>query len=103
MRLFSSDLVRNFSIGFVLGPLLVGGVAALAGGTEGWRWAFVVLAIPPVIVGLASITLKEPQRGQFDQESVLGGTLDREEQVEAHVIVLPQGRVREERAVELSL
>ncbi len=70
-------------IGQLLGPLLVGGVAALAGGTEGWRWAFVVLAIPPVIVGLASITLKEPQRGQFDQQSVLGGTLDRQEQEEA--------------------
>ncbi len=70
-------------IGQLLGPLLVGGVAALAGGTEGWRWAFVVLAIPPVIVGLASISLKEPQRGQFDQESVLGGTLDRQEQEEA--------------------
>jgi ABC-type branched-subunit amino acid transport system ATPase component/sugar phosphate permease len=70
-------------IGQLLGPLLVGGVAAWAGGTEGWRWAFVVLAIPPVIVGLASISLKEPQRGKFDQESVLGHTLDRKEQEEA--------------------
>ncbi len=63
-------------IGQLLGPLLVGGVAAWAGGVEGWRWAFVALAIPPVVVGLASIGLKEPKRGQFDQQSVLGRTID---------------------------
>lgn len=63
-------------LGQLLGPLLVGGVAAYAGGTEGWRWAFVVLAIPPLIVGLASIRLREPVRGKYDREAVFGITGD---------------------------
>ena len=29
-----------------LSPLLVGGIAALAGGGAGWRWAYLALAIP---------------------------------------------------------
>ncbi len=29
-----------------LSPVLVGGIAALAGGSAGWRWAFLLLAIP---------------------------------------------------------
>ncbi len=63
-------------LGQLMGPLIVGGVAAWAGGTEGWRWAFLVLSIPPVIVGIAAITLKEPRRGQADQEAIFGRTLD---------------------------
>ncbi len=34
MRLFSSDLFRNFSIGFVLGALLVAGANAQSWGGE---------------------------------------------------------------------
>lgn len=34
MRLFSSDLVRNFSIGFVLGALLVAGANATSFGDQ---------------------------------------------------------------------
>ncbi len=64
-------------LGQLLGPLIVGGTAAAVGGTEGWRWAFFILAIPPVLVGLASITLKEPKRGQFDQQAIFGdGDID---------------------------
>jgi ABC-type branched-subunit amino acid transport system ATPase component/predicted MFS family arabinose efflux permease len=76
-RIFAFEAVGR-PLGQLLGPLLVGGVAAFAGGTEGWRWAFFVLAIPPVIVGLASFRLEEPGRGQYDQEAVLGRTLDRD-------------------------
>lgn len=66
-------------LGQLLGPLIVGGTAAAVGGTEGWRWAFFILAIPPVIVGLASTTLKEPRRGQFDQAAVFGDEIDTDE------------------------
>ena len=59
-------------LGQLLGPIIVGGTAAIVGGTEGWRWAFFILSIPPIIVGLASITLKEPKRGQFDQQAIFG-------------------------------
>ena len=70
-RIFALEGVGR-PLGQLLGPFIVGGVAAWAGGTEGWRWAFFVLAIPPVVVGLLSIRLKEPKRGQFDQEAVFG-------------------------------
>src|SRR5205814_8066363 len=49
-----------------LSPLLVGLIATYAnhrtGGTEGWRWAFVVLAIPAAIVAIVSFTMEEPPR-----------------------------------------
>jgi ABC-type branched-subunit amino acid transport system ATPase component/predicted MFS family arabinose efflux permease len=58
-----------------LSPLLVGGIAALAGGDEGWRWAFVVLGVPVAFAGLAAFRLPEPPRGQFEQLGVLGQVL----------------------------
>jgi len=60
-------------IGQLLGPLLVGGVATWVGGEEGWRWAFFVVAVPPVLVGLAALRLREPARGRFEQDAVLEG------------------------------
>ena len=56
----------------MIGPLLVGGIAAAVGGDNGWRWAFVIIAIPPVLAALASTRMKEPPRGQFDQSAILG-------------------------------
>jgi ABC-type branched-subunit amino acid transport system ATPase component/predicted MFS family arabinose efflux permease len=63
-------------LGQLIGPLIVGGVAAWAGGDEGWRWAYLMVAILPFIVGLLSFRLKEPKRGQFDQQAVFGRVLD---------------------------
>lgn len=63
-------------LGQLLGPLMVGGIAAAAGGPEGWRWAFFVLSIPPIIVGMLSIRLKEPVRGQFDQQAIFGESVE---------------------------
>ncbi len=85
-QIFAAEGVGR-PLGQLLGPLLVGGVAAWAGGTEGWRWAFAVLAIPPVIVGLASIRLKEPKRGQYDQEAVFGRSLAASEERELPVSI----------------
>jgi|DEB0MinimDraft_10_1074344.scaffolds.fasta_scaffold00900_2 ABC-type branched-subunit amino acid transport system ATPase component/predicted MFS family arabinose efflux permease len=58
-------------LGQLIGPLLVGSVAVIAGGVEGWRWAFFVIAVPPVIIGLAASRMPNPPRGQFDQSAVL--------------------------------
>lgn len=59
-------------IGIMVGPALLGGVASIAGGDEGWRWAFGVMAVPAVILGGATLLLPEPKRGRFEQEEVLG-------------------------------
>ena len=65
-------------VGLLIGPFLAGAIADAAGGTEGWRWVYVGIAIPLAIMGIAAfVFIKEPPRGQFEQELVLGGQLER--------------------------
>jgi ABC-type branched-subunit amino acid transport system ATPase component/predicted MFS family arabinose efflux permease len=59
-------------IGNILGPLLAGGIAALVGGTAGWRWAFVAMAPLGLAVALLAVRLKEPPRGAVDAGSTGG-------------------------------
>ena len=40
-------------LGLVLGPFIVGAVAAQSTGEDGWRWAMVAIAIPAVFVAIA--------------------------------------------------
>jgi ABC-type branched-subunit amino acid transport system ATPase component/sugar phosphate permease len=63
-------------IGLVVGPALAGGVAAVAGGSAGWRWSFAILAIPAGVLGIAAFVLREPKRGGREQMAVLGAELD---------------------------
>ena len=56
----------------VLSPALVGGIAALAGGRAGWRWAYFVLALPMIPLTLLAFRLPEPPRGQHEMIDVLG-------------------------------
>ncbi len=58
----------------VASPVLVGGIAAAFGGATGggWRWAFVILAIPTLAVAVAAFRIPEPPRGQWEQRSVIG-------------------------------
>ena len=62
--------------GYVIGPFIAGSIAAAAGGDEGWRWAFFLGAAFPVLIGLLLLTQKDPPRGRFEQEAVLGQSLD---------------------------
>ena len=61
-----------------LSPFLVGVIAAWAGGVEGWRWAFVVFAVPSIVLGLVAFTMHEPPRGQFEKQDVLGEVIEDE-------------------------
>jgi ABC-type branched-subunit amino acid transport system ATPase component len=63
-------------LGYVIGPFIAGFIATQAGGDEGWRWAFILGAIFPVIIGLLLLTQRDPQRGRFEQEAVLGQAVD---------------------------
>ncbi len=56
----------------VLSPAVVGGIAALAGGTEGWRWAYIVLAIPTLPLAILAFRIPEPPRGQHEMLDVVG-------------------------------
>jgi ABC-type branched-subunit amino acid transport system ATPase component/predicted MFS family arabinose efflux permease len=59
-----------------LSPVVVAGIATLAGGAEGWRTAYLVLGIPAAIMGFVAFRLKEPPRGQFEKRDVLGEVIE---------------------------
>lgn len=61
-----------------MSPLLVGAIAAVAGGVAGWRWAFVVLAIPTAIAAVFAFRIPNPPRGQFEKKDVLGEVIEDE-------------------------
>lgn len=65
-------------IGQLLGPLTVGGIAALAGGVEGWRWAFVAVGLPALALAFFVGSRREPARGKNEQIAVLGETIEAE-------------------------
>jgi ABC-type branched-subunit amino acid transport system ATPase component/predicted MFS family arabinose efflux permease len=65
--------------GLAVGPVLAGTIAAVVGGTAGWRWAFVALALPAVLLALLGFALPEPTRGRNEQLAVLGAELERDE------------------------
>ena len=59
-----------------LSPLLVGGIATIAGGSAGWRWAFIILAMPAAIAAWFAFRLPEPPRGQYEKVDVLGEVIE---------------------------
>ena len=60
-------------VGQLVGPLVIGGIAALVGGDDPWRAAFFAIAIAPLVVAvLAAVMLREPARGRFDKQAVFG-------------------------------
>jgi ABC-type branched-subunit amino acid transport system ATPase component/sugar phosphate permease len=67
------------SVGTSLAPFLGGAMAALAGGDNGWRVAFLVLGLAALPVALAAFTIDEPRRGRHEMRSVLGEELPPEE------------------------
>ncbi len=62
----------------IASPILVAAIATWAGGQEGWRWAWYILGIPVSIVAIAAFFIKEPPRGQFEKEDVLGEVIEDE-------------------------
>ena len=62
-----------------LSPILVGAIAAIAGGAAGWRWAYIVLGFPIALFAVLAFFLPEPKRGQWEQDDILGEQLEDEE------------------------
>ncbi len=48
--------------GQIIGAIVGGAIIA----TAGWRWAFVAVSIPGLLVGLFALTLREPKRGEAE-------------------------------------
>ncbi len=59
-----------------IGPVLVGGIATIIGGGNGWRWALIALAVPVAVVAVFAFRLPEPPRGQYEMRHVLGEVLE---------------------------
>jgi ABC-type branched-subunit amino acid transport system ATPase component/predicted MFS family arabinose efflux permease len=59
-------------IATALSPILVGTIASVVGGPNGWRWAFYILAVPIIVVAIIAFRLREPPRGQHEKLDVLG-------------------------------
>lgn len=74
----SSLLTAAARIAGALSPLIVGGIAALAGGVEGWRWAYFILGLPVAVAAIVAFRLPEPPRGQFEMTDVLGEVIEDE-------------------------
>ncbi len=63
----------------VLSPVIVAGIAAAVGGDDGWRWPFLLLGIPVAVVAVFAFKLREPPRGQFEKQDVLGEVIEDEQ------------------------
>lgn len=75
-RIFSLHAMAT-PLGLALGPFTAGSIATLAGGAEGWRWAYLALAVPVAVLAIAALVfLREPVRGRYEQETVTGEVLD---------------------------
>ena len=74
-------------VGQLVGPLVIGGIAALAGGDDPWRAAFFAIAVAPLVAAaLSAVMLREPTRGRFEKQAVFG-----DEQVEVDELPVSMG------------
>jgi MFS family permease len=61
-------------MGIIVGPLVAVIFAVIVPDEhEPWRWAFVFLSVLGLAVGWAALRLREPVRGRFEREALLGG------------------------------
>jgi ABC-type branched-subunit amino acid transport system ATPase component/predicted MFS family arabinose efflux permease len=60
----------------IASPVLCAAIATWAGGIEGWRWAWFLLGVPVILVAVLAFFMKEPPRGQFEKQDVLGEVIE---------------------------
>ncbi len=66
------------SLGRVIAPISVGGLAVLlGGGVDAWQGVILVVAIPVFAMAIvAAVALRDPPRGRFERARVLGDQAD---------------------------
>ena len=82
---FSIQQVLVF-LGFGIG--LAGG--GIVSATLGWRWSFVLVGTPGVVIAFAVYRLREPKRGEADRLS-LGLSAEKDEDVEVRQGLMEEG------------
>ena len=65
-------------VGGLVAPLAIGGMVTLIGGSNAWRWGFVAIAVPTIVIGIISFFLPDPPRGQFEQKDTIGEVISTE-------------------------
>ena len=65
-------------VGALVAPLAIGGVVTLIGGGNAWRWGFLMIAAPTIMVGIVSFFIADPPRGQFEQKDTIGEVISTE-------------------------
>jgi ABC-type branched-subunit amino acid transport system ATPase component/predicted MFS family arabinose efflux permease len=62
-----------------IAPVLIGVIVVIAGGDEGWRWAFLILGFPVAFFAFRAFRLPEPPRGQWEKDDVLHSVVEEED------------------------
>ncbi len=62
--------------GQLLAPAVVGGIAAPFAPSTGWRWVFLIVGMLGLPVALGMSRLREPERGQYEIEAVMGNDVE---------------------------
>ena len=75
-RMFAAQTLGR-PIGQVAGPLIAGGIVAIAGSENDGssRWVFWLFGIPAAMLAVAFVLKREPHRGRNEQEAVFGTEL----------------------------
>ncbi len=63
------------AVGTMIAPFLAGAIAAIGSGGDGWRLPFILLGLIAFPIALSATTIKEPRRGRYEMQSVLGEEL----------------------------
>jgi ABC-type branched-subunit amino acid transport system ATPase component/predicted MFS family arabinose efflux permease len=73
-RIYAVHSVVGRFGGLVL-PLAVGAMVTGLGTDQAWRWGFIAVAVPTVLIGLYAWRLEDPPRGQYEQQATIGEVL----------------------------
>ncbi len=79
-RVFAVYNVASFA-GPAFGPIFAAVIATIAGGTNGWRWAFVILGLPAMGFGVMAFFLRDPGRGKNELTEITAEMVEKAEAV----------------------
>lgn len=76
VKVFGFHRLAN-AVGQISGPLLAGAIALVLG----WRWPFLLLSIPSLVMIVLALRMVEPPRGRYEREAggATGAVLDTDE------------------------
>ncbi len=77
-RMGAINAMAGRSVG-AIAPVIIGLIVLIAGGDDGWRWAFILLGLPVAVVAVLAFRIPEPVRGQWEKSDVLDTVIESDE------------------------